>query len=203
MKLIVTRHGRTPDNVQELSSGQNDTLMDEIGCFQVVELGIRLKGLGVQKMFASDLPRIRQCIKIIDPDCPVEYCPVLRERHFGILDKRSCVAYQEAFASSGADRMSFRPPGGESYLDVAARVEQFIVQVLEAEREYSIIAVLAHGNINRVLLANLLGKDLSQLHQDPASVSILEHSDGAWFEHILNDTQHLQREPKSPSHLLP
>ena len=67
-------------------------------------------------------------------DAPVRLDERLREREFGVLDRLTKVGIEERFPEQAAARAFLgkffhRPPGGESWADVAARVRAVLVDL--------------------------------------------------------------------------
>ena len=90
----------------------------------------------------------------------------VEERYPGQLERR------------GADLAGYRPPGGESFADLSARVlpalDRLARSVLAAGSRLAL--VVAHGGVNRAILCAALGLPLAQalrLPQDYAHLNIL------------------------------
>jgi probable phosphoglycerate mutase len=64
----------------------------------------------------------------------------------------------EAFAARKADPYGWRPRNGESYEDLAKRVENWIARL-----ERDTVAV-SHGGVSRVVRGHILGLDWGQIH---------------------------------------
>jgi len=86
-------------------------------------------------------------------------------------------------------------PGGESLHDVAARVAVVLRMILSRHSDDQIILV-GHDSVNRMLLLHALELPVSRywhIRQDPCAISVLEHGDGCWTVHSINETGHLLR----------
>jgi phosphoserine phosphatase len=84
-------------------------------------------------------------------------------------------------------------PGCESLHGVAARVAAVLRMILSQHADDQILLV-GHDTVNRVLLLHALGLPLSRywhIGQDPCAISLLEHGDGGWTAHSVNETGHL------------
>jgi broad specificity phosphatase PhoE len=83
-------------------------------------------------------------------------------------------------------------PGGESPILAQHRIRPFAQRVKEQARQND-VAIVAHGRINRVLIATLTGAGLTRLEEFPqsnASITSLHVEDDVRLEK-LNDTTHL------------
>ena len=81
-------------------------------------------------------------------------------------------------------------PGGESLNTVAARASAALDEILEASDERDVV-VVAHGGLNRGLIARLLGMPMDRAHrirQDWACVNVLDRAEGRWWIGVLNWT---------------
>ena len=87
-------------------------------------------------------------------------------------------------------------PSGESPLTAAHRARRSLVRLRDSGALAPLI--VAHGRFNRVLMAVLLGKDLSrmdEIRQQNASLSIFEwNGDGAATALLSDDVSHLSDE---------
>ncbi len=86
-------------------------------------------------------------------------------------------------------------PSGESLHCVAARVAAVLRKILSKHPDDQILLV-GHDTVNRVLLLHALELPLSRywhIRQDPCAISVLEHGDGGWTVHSINETGHLRR----------
>ena len=79
------------------------------------------------------------------------------------------------------DLVTFRPPGGESFRDLAVRIEPVFNQMVQAPE--GDILIVAHAGVNRVILCRVLGMDLANLFrlgQDYGSLNLLEPKKDEW-----------------------
>ena len=74
-------------------------------------------------------------------------------------------------------------PGGEAPRQVRERAGRELDRILIEQADAPVVAVVGHGNMNRMLLSHLLGIELERalrIRQDWAGVNVLERRDGAW-----------------------
>jgi len=73
--------------------------------------------------------------------------------------------------------VNYRPPGGESFADVHARVVPFFEQIVKANQGGNAF-IVGHAGVNRVILCHLLGMPIAylfRLGQDYGSLSIIDN----------------------------
>jgi probable phosphoglycerate mutase len=72
---------------------------------------------------------------------------------------------------------TFAPPGGESHVDLAARIGPALGEIVESHRGEAVV-VVAHAAVNRTAFGRASGMDSSRwssLRVPPASLTILNH----------------------------
>ncbi|MDX2073260.1 MAG: histidine phosphatase family protein [Alphaproteobacteria bacterium] len=128
--------------------------------------------------FASDLQRSRRSAEFVRdcvlPATHIEWHPALREQSFGEWEGKS---YDEVYLKNrGLDwnrPALLTPPGGESFLDMYARVESF----LSAHVQNNAI-IVAHAGSIRAILSHALGFPPEQslrMQVDPGSISAVKY----------------------------
>ena len=107
------------------------------------------------------------------------------------LPRREVAERQPAeYEQRGRDIENFRPPGGESFGDLAARVLSFWESVIEGSGPGT-IAIAAHAGVNRVILCHVLGmplRNLFRLGQCPGCVDVIEWNRGVPAVRLLGAT---------------
>ena len=147
MKIYLTRHGETVWNVRNWVQGKTDIPLNEVGLRQAEHLAEKMANVHLDVVYTSQLQRSLETGKMVaerNGKCRFEVCECLNEMNFGKYEAkvRTNPEYQE-------EKRKFfkRYEGGESYMDVAARVYPFIEQ-LKARNEDAL--VVAHNGICRV-----------------------------------------------------
>src|SRR5262249_29206580 len=146
-------------------------------------LGGALADVPLAAVFSSPLLRARQTADAVVWNHPSEHLavqvvPELYEMDYGALIGRR---YEDVAGEMeqvlDAWRMGFVDqgfPGGESAVLAQHRIRPFTQRVREQARSTD-VAVVAHGRINRVLLATLTGAGLTRLEEFPqANAAITE-----------------------------
>lgn len=146
-------------------------------------------------LYASDLRRAQETARILGRHLGLEPAlePSFREVDLGRwagLDLREIEArFPGLIEQRFRDPESFRPPGGESLGDAAERVLKRLGQLEDAHRGGS-FAVVAHGGVNRIILAQALGLSLGgivSLEQDFGCLNVVDSfSDGHRVVRLMN-----------------
>lgn len=147
---------------------------------QADRLGMRLAATQLNAIWTSPLERARETAEAIARrvGVGVEVAQELTEIDFGEWTGRS---FEELngdpeWHAWNALRSLHRPPGGESMLEVQARI-LILLQRLQAVQRAERVCLVTHGDLIKAALAHLLGIpiDLFQrIEIAPASVSIVE-----------------------------
>ncbi len=180
MRLLIIRHGETVDNIANRIQGQSQGQLTEQGLRQADALASRLVQEQIDLIISSDLRRAVDTTERITSAAfrPVEYDPLLRERDFGSLVGVSFDEYRRHLDESGMPFFSYRPPGGESLVDLQGRVKKFIARRADLwERDNVLLS--AHGQTNRMLLRVLIGTPFEEwlgMKQGNCCLNILEGS---------------------------
>lgn len=206
--IFLLRHGQTTANAQEILQGPRiDAPLSELGQRQADSLGQALAGQDLAAVYSSPLQRARDTAHAIvlrrgrhvapgRSAIAVQVVPELYEMDYGDFVGRNYADIRDAMDQVlDAWRLGFvdQPfPGGESALLAQTRIRPFALRLLDAAGQQD-VAVVAHGRINRVLLATLTGAGLTRLEDFPQSnASITELSvNGSVSVQRLNDTRHL------------
>lgn len=170
--LYFVRHGETDWNAVRRYQGQTDTPLNDTGRGQAArngrELGRILDRAAADFDFvASPLMRTADTMRIIRQALGLEPDGFarddrLKEINFGhwegqIWDDLPNTDPEE-FAARKADPYRWRPRNGESYEDLAKRLESWL-----AGLERDTVAV-SHGGVSRVVRGHVLGLDWDAIH---------------------------------------
>jgi probable phosphoglycerate mutase len=161
MRLLVTRHGKTEQNINGIIQGKEEGHISDIGFQQIRNLKILLKEEKIDRIISSDVPRcvlttkeILKSIKI-----PVSYTNLIREKDNGELIGRKAneVDWQEL----GDDFENRHPKGGESLVMVRDRGREFFSGLVDeyGDTEETIL-IVSHGGFLKVMIGDLLGMSI-------------------------------------------
>lgn len=197
MRLFLIRHGRTVNNVEQMTQGWADTPLDDLGVKQAQEVAKYFDPISLSHIFSSDLQRSFDTavptglIKSIE----VVKSSLLRERSLGKLENAPMSDLRQAFEDeierTGESRCKVSPQGVESAYDVMARVTKFAKLI---PKEESDVAIFTHGMTEECLLCHLIGAPVESSRSfnfDNASITSLHLDRDVWILESYNETTHL------------
>lgn len=193
-RLLLVRHCETEAAMRGRCYGRLDVRLSPEGRRQAEALGSALADVPLVAVYASPLARALDTAAAIAPRHGLEAIAVdgLRELDFGELEG---LAYDEIRAERpGLYRewmeapASVRLPGGESFGDLRARVLP-VVSEIRARYEGEVVALVAHGGVVRVVLADALGLPdgaVFRVGQSPGGLSVIDWTGGAPVVPLVN-----------------
>lgn len=200
-RLLLLRHGQTELSRERRYSGRGNPDLTEVGRRQAADAARYLGGKGgIAAVVSSPLSRAYDTAAAAADalGLPVQVDDDLIETDFGEWEG---LTFPEA-AQRHPDihgrwlrDTSLQPPGGESFDEVAHRVQR-VRDRLIADHGESTVLVVSHVTPIKTLLRMALGAGASvlyRLHLDLASLSIAEFypDDGASVR-LVNDTSYLR-----------
>lgn len=195
-RLYLVRHGAHTGREGAFPGSEDPGLSPE-GEGQVRLLASRLTRERIDALYASDLKRAAESAVILGSRLGIDpvFEPALRELDVGRWAGLDLDQIEEdspgAFQKWCDNPESFRPPGGESLMEMAQRVLAKTEELLAAHQGRTLV-VVAHGGPNRVILADALGLDPKRgfsLAQDLACLNIIDYyDDGTRVVKLLNGT---------------
>jgi len=196
-KLILIRHGETEWSYQKRYCGLTDIDLNEIGRRQARKLLKRLSREKIHKVYSSDMKRTLQFAKMVFKDTPVEQLLHLREINFGIFEGLTyqdvMAKYPQVYRKWLENPLDIIIPQGESLNSLAGRVRKALRRILSQDSNKT-VAVFTHGGPIRVILCDILKVDLKeiwQIEQELASISMIEFVKGRGKIRLLNDILYL------------
>jgi broad specificity phosphatase PhoE len=150
---------------------------------QAQTASVALAGIEFDRAFTSGLLRTEQTARIIlaGRDVPLEGDPRLREIETGRMSEWANVSAEmvmrvvlDALPGNLVPEATFL--GGETFASLAGRVEEAWSALL-ARTDWQTVLVVAHGVVNRMILARLLEAplgSLGKLEQDACCVNLVE-----------------------------
>ncbi|MGB1585458.1 MAG: histidine phosphatase family protein [Thermoplasmatota archaeon] len=201
-QLYVIRHGQTTCNQEAIIQGPRvDAALSETGRQQGVRLGEAFAHTPLDAVITSPLQRARDTAQALleghAGGLSSQVAPELYELDFGDFCGRRMPDVADAFAQVvdawdlGFVDQAF--PGGESPALAQHRIRP-VAQQLRAHVADHDVAVVAHGRINKILLATLLGRplvEMGQYPQDNASITQIAWTEAGPVVRRINDTMHL------------
>jgi len=194
-RLYLCRHGEVVGDGRRRYNGHRDVDITENGVGQMRKLGERLKEEALAAIYSSDLIRTIKGAEIIGEhhSAPRHVRPEFRERNVGAWEGMAFEEIQEAYPEEWSawlgDIVHFRPPDGESLLEVSARVLPNLKELVDKHMGEEIV-LLAHGGVNRVILSDAMQLDLKhvfRIEQHFGSLNIIDYyDDGMSVVKLLN-----------------
>lgn len=163
--ILLTRHGESRDNVRGRIGG--DTVISDAGELYSRKLANfvekRLKSERAASIWTSTLQRT------ILTATPIVGFPKIQWRALDEINAGVCdgMTYEEIkrnmpeeYESRKKDKLRYRYPRGESYLDVIQRLEPVII---ELERQRAPVVVISHQAVLRALYAYFADRPLKEI----------------------------------------
>lgn len=206
LTVLLTRHGHTDRSEPEQYLGQRvHASLSDRGRADAQKLARRLEGVQIDRVISSPLGRAVETAQILGAGtiAEVETDERLTELDYGAWEGLTVEEIDRRFP--GERQLYDENPavhevgGGESGLEVAARVGSFIEHLLgwwEGSAANRTCLLVGHSSLNRVLLAEVLGVPLQdyrrRFKQDWANLTVLRwesRQDGAMLL-LSNDEGH-------------
>lgn len=155
-RILAVRHGETAWNRDTRIQGHTDIDLNAQGRWQAAQLARALREEPVAAVYASDLSRARETAQAVARlhDRPVHTHAGLRERGFGRFEGHTWAELETRYPEeSRAWRQrvpDFAPPGGESLLQLQARVVAAVTDLASRHPGEQILLV-AHGGVLDIL----------------------------------------------------
>jgi alpha-ribazole phosphatase len=194
-RIYLIRHGEVEGAGTRRYNGHRDVNLSTRGVEQYHGLKEKFPGAGISACYTSDLTRCVTGARILGEHLGVE--PVvdrnLREVCVGTWEGKTwdelMENHPEEWQARLRDVVGYRTPGGESLLDVEARVMPVIRKIVEAHRGDEVL-VVAHGGVNRIVLLNAIGAPLHtffNIEQSYACMNVIDfYTDGKSVVKLLN-----------------
>jgi alpha-ribazole phosphatase len=193
-RLLLVRHAETDPALRGRCYGRLDVALSAEGRRQASALGAVLSGVPLAAVYSSPLARALDTAEPLAAGRGLE--PVaddgLREIDFGELEG---LAYDEiraarpdVFRAWMETPAAVRFPGGESFADLRRRVLAAVGAIRERHRGGA-VAVVAHGGVVRVVLADALGLTdgaVFRLDQTYGGVSVVDWLPGTPLVRVVN-----------------
>ena len=202
IEWLLIRHAETAWNVARRIQGHSDVPLNPTGMQQARLLAERLKDVELAAIYSSNSSRAFLTARMVADatGTGLTVRPELREKSYGewegMTGPEIQAAYPEEFDLWQDDRdPAFSAPGGESDLEVRARVRLLIEELRSAHEDGERITLVGHGGSLRALASELLhipAEAGSMLWLANASISTLRLHDSFTALHTWNDAGHLQ-----------
>jgi broad specificity phosphatase PhoE len=166
--LILVRHGRTEANASGLLQGRLDLPLDGVGRAQVAAMYTKVGT--PDRVISSPLLRARQTAEVFG--VPVEIDERWEELHYGEYEGRAMSDIGEDTWSKWRHDDYFAPPGGESLIELGARVRDACEGLMADARDHTVV-VATHVSPIKAAVAWALAAPLNiswRCHLDQAAI---------------------------------
>ena len=193
--FYLVRHA-AHDNVGGFLAGRTPGIhLGEAGLAQAARLGQRMAGEAFDAIVASPRERTQetaQAIVAARAPMPIETSAALDEVDFGPWSGQGwdTLNADERWRNWNAMRSMARTPGGESMLDVQARVVR-LLEDLRGRFPEGRVVLVSHADIIKTAVSYVLGLPIDawpRLEVSPASVTTIVTGDWGGKLYLLNDT---------------
>ncbi|MGO4594537.1 histidine phosphatase family protein [Leifsonia sp. 2TAF2] len=212
--LLLIRHGESTANVAAaaaeaagadviaVEARDADVTLSPLGELQAGALGARLRDALPRDVvvFSSPYRRAIQTARFaLGEEVPLRIDERVRDRELGILDRLTALGVErrvplEAERRRWSGKFYYRPPGGESWTDVALRIRSFLRELPDADT----VVVFAHDAVVSLFLYVLLRMTEAQLAEHllthpvaNASVTELTFDGAEWTLQAFAEDDHL------------
>ncbi len=170
MEIYIVRHGETVWNSQKLLQGRADIELNEKGRALAGETGMNLEPVHFDCIYSSPLIRAYETACLIrgHRNIPIVRDDRLRELCFGINEGQN---FKELLADESVpfhyffDRPDLyeAPEQGESLEAICERAKDFLVEVIEPQRDTcERVMIVAHGALNKALMCHIKGHGIDK-----------------------------------------
>jgi broad specificity phosphatase PhoE len=229
-ELILVRHGESVGNVArerseaagaeeiDIDRRDPDVPLSELGREQAAAVGRWWAGLAADRrpdvVWSSPYVRALETLTVAMDAAKVTHTPRvderLRDRELGILDRLTGRGVRSRYPDEAVRRrylgkLYYRPPGGESWADVALRLRSLLADVLGPDGDRALL--VCHDAVIllvRYVLENLDEARLMELAAEEsvgnAAVSrFVRDGSGRWTTVEYNSVEHLHQHGATPT----
>ena len=199
IRIILLRHGETTWNIEGRYQGQEDTPLSPRGLEQGKKAALALKNIPSDRAISSPLSRSFETCRMA---ADYHHLTVMKDGRLieishglweGIHADEIEARYPKEFRLWHTHPEQVQMPEGENLEDVRKRAREAFDEYA-AKYDGETVLVAAHDAVNKAIICDLLGLDMShfwQIKQDNACINVLECDKGIWRLVTLNSTAHL------------
>jgi probable phosphoglycerate mutase len=173
MRIYFLRHGETDWNVQKRMQGQTDIALNSNGVRQAMLWRPFFDRIHLSGIYSSSLSRAMDTAMLATrrPPCIIED---LGERHYGEWEGRvwSDIAGDDPDFDRRWRRADSKPPGGESRLEMQARVCQAMDAIVASHNADSELLIVGHGGSGKAVLGYANKMTIEELFALPAIANV-------------------------------
>ena len=194
MTVYLARHGETVWNAEDRYQGRLDSPLTDTGRAQAEAAALTMRGRGIERLLCSPLGRARDTARVVENALGLraEIDADLAEsdigRWEGLTRDEVESAYPGELARREEDRLRYRPPGGESLVDMLVRA-----RAVAGRLDGRTTLIVGHYAINRVLVAALIGWEdrIADIYQPHHVIYRIDRATGATeVTHLVEGVSH-------------
>jgi alpha-ribazole phosphatase/probable phosphoglycerate mutase len=192
--LLLIRHGETQAEFQGRCYGSSDVGLSPLGREQMRGVAEWTRPWSLEAIYASPRLRCKEGAEIIGAR---HGCAIVIDAGFAELDFGECeghtydeiaASHPELYREWMAHPAQVQFPGGESLPQMRDRVLAALAKLRAAQPEAN-VALIAHGGVNRIILAETLGmpsENLFRIAQRYAAINVIRYVEGEPVVELLN-----------------
>jgi alpha-ribazole phosphatase len=193
-RLYLIRHGQVANFSTGVLNGHNDVDLSDLGIREMEAVAARLKDEDLAAVYCSDLTRSTRGGELVAREHGLVSIrsSSLREINFGLWAGLTYAEIQEQYPGTLEERtrrfIDYRVPGGESIRDLTGRVIPTVREILAAHLGNH-IALVTHGGVNRLILADAMNLDLHNFYsieQDYGCLNIIDYNQDLAVVKLIN-----------------
>lgn len=198
-ELVLTRHGQTAWNIEEIFRGRTDVDLDATGLRQAELLADYLSNRKIEAVYSSPLQRALKTARAIASrhKLDVTVTEGLNDLSFGEWEGLPVTEVRKRYPAQFQKWLEtphlVKVPGGDSLDVVAARGIALVNEVMT--RHTGTVVLVSHRVVHKVLILALLGLDNSRfwnIKLDTAAITTFAYESNRWVLTGHNDTSHLR-----------
>lgn len=193
-RLLLVRHGETEKSALGRCYGKLDIALSSIGQAQANLAARLIKPLQPSVVYTSPRVRATDTAAAVSRACQLN--PVvednLAELDFGDFEglryEEAERAYPDIYSQWMEEPTKVRFPNGESYEQMKTRVIRSISQLIAIHRNQTMV-VVAHGGVNRIVLASALtleSEQIFRLDQSYGAINCIDYYDETPIVRVIN-----------------
>ena len=190
--LILLRHGQTTANAQALLQGRIDLPLDQEGTAQAMRCGVHIRSqYPGARVISSPLQRARQTASAISDEVEVDERFI--ELDYGDWDGVALRDVDQVKWQEWRNDPYFRPPNGESLVELDHRVRPALEELLAESKDRDIVVVSHVSPIKSAITWALgVGPEVTwRCHLDRASICRIAAGPRGPSLTGMNETAHL------------
>jgi alpha-ribazole phosphatase len=191
--IYLLRHGDSRQDDVRRYIGQTNHPLNRTGRDQAEYWRRELRTVPFERIFSSTLSRSMETATIIAQEQKVAVLALanLQEISMGAWDGLPIDEVHrhnpEEYERRGASLADYRPPGGESFNDLAARVLPLFEEIVH--NSTGNLLIVGHAGVNRIILCHLLNlprERLFELKQDYGCLNSIDRTETGLLPLTIN-----------------